>query len=217
MEWKGILFDFDGVIADTEPLNAAYLGAALRRFDIELTPETYRKLVGTSDQTTIRSLLSSAEHPVSMEELAAERRRCGNTYRNSPELVPQPGLRQWLAALRLRGVRTAVVSSTRTELIVTALNRMKLLTSFDVVACGDMVEHPKPAPDIYRLAMNWLELGPKQCLAIEDSPTGICAAKAAGLAVIGYTGGSIPQDVTQADWTAGTFTEISEMEIFQPE
>lgn len=80
-----------------------------------------------------------------------------------------------------------------------------------------MVEHPKPAPDIYRLAMNWLELGPKQCLAIEDSPTGICAAKAAGLAVIGYTGGSIPQDVTQADWTAGTFAEISDMEIFRPE
>ena len=54
-----------------------------------------------------------------------------------------------------------------------------------------MVEHPKLAPDIYRLAMSWLALEPGQCLAIEDSPTGIRAA--------------------------GTFTESSEMEIFRPE
>lgn len=215
MTVQGVLLDFDGVIADTEPLNAAYLGAALRVFGIELTDEDYRELVGTSDKTTIQRLLAGAKTPVSLEALAEQRRLCGNTYQDSPDLSPQPGLRQWLASLRLRGVRTAVVSSTRTQLIVTALNRMKLLTCFDAVVCGDMVEHPKPSPDIYRLAMNWLDLKPEQCLAVEDSPTGIRAAKAAGMNVIGYTGGSIPQDISQADCKASSFAEISEMEIFR--
>lgn len=211
---QGVLLDFDGVIADTEPSNAAYLGAALRRFGIELTDGDFRALVGTSDRETRDRLLAKARVPVTPEELAAERRRCGNTYENAPDLAPQPGLRQWLASLRLRGVRTAVVSSTRTQLIVTALNRMKLLDSFDAVVCGDMVDHSKPAPDIYQLAMRWLDLKPEQCLAVEDSPTGIRAAKVAGALVIGYTGGSVPQDVSQADRQADSFTEISEMEIF---
>lgn len=215
MAVQGVLLDFDGVIADTEPLNAAYLGAALRRFGIELTDGDFRALVGTSDRETRERLLAKARVPVTPEELAAERRRCGNTYENSPDLAPQPGLRQWLASMRLRGIRTAVVSSTRTQLIVTALNRMKMLNCFDAVVCGDMVENPKPAPDIYQLAMRWLELKPEQCLAVEDSPTGIQAAKDAGLTVIGYTGGSIPQDVSLADWQSNSFTEISNMEIFQ--
>lgn len=215
MAVQGVLLDFDGVIADTEPLNAAYLGAALRVFGINLTEEEYRELVGTSDKTTIRRILAGAKTPVSLEDLAEQRRLCGNTYQDSPDLSPQPGLQQWLASLRLKGVRTAVVSSTRTQLIVTALNRMKLLKYFDAVVCGDMVKHSKPSPDIYWLAMSWLELKPEQCLAIEDSPTGIRAAKAANLRVIGYTGGSISQDVSQTDWKASSFAEISEMEIFR--
>lgn len=216
MDVQGVLLDFDGVIADTEPSNAAYLGAALRRFGIELTDEDFRALVGTSDRETRDRLLAKARVPVTPEDLAAERRRCGNTYENASDLAPQPGLREFLAGLRLRGVRTAVVSSTSTRLIVTALDRMKLLNSFDAVVCGDMVEHPKPAPDIYRLAMRWLGLDPAVCLAVEDSPTGIQAAKAAGAFVIGYTGGSVPQDVSQADLQASTFMEISDMDLIRP-
>ena len=106
---------------------------------------------------------------------------------------------------------TAVVSSTRTQLIVTALNRMQLLRSFDVVVCGDMVQTPKPAPDSYRLALRWLGLDAGQCLAVEDSPTGLQAAKAAGLQVVGYTGGSIRQDTSRADWTAASFDAIARL------
>ena len=211
MDVQGVLLDFDGVIADTEPSNAAYLAAALRRFGIELTQEDFRSLVGTSDRVTRDRLLAKARVPVTPEDLAAERRRCGNTYENACDLAPQPGLREFLAGLRLRGIRTAVVSSTSTRLIITALDRMKLLNSFDAVVCGDMVEHPKPAPDIYRQALQWLDLAPADCLAVEDSPTGIRSAKAAGLTVIGYTGGSIPQDVGEADLTMDDFARIAAM------
>ena len=149
-----------------------------------------------------------AEEAERQRKLAEERRRCGNTYADSASLRPQPGLREWLDSLRARGVTTAVVSSTRTQLIVTALNRMQLLRSFDVVVCGDMVQTPKPAPDSYRLALKWLGLDAGQCLAVEDSPTGLQAAKAAGLQVVGYTGGSIRQDTSRADWTAASFDAI---------
>lgn len=208
---QGVLLDFDGVIADTEPSNAAYLAAALRRFGVELTEAERLALVGVSDKTTLERLLSRAKTPVSPAALAEERRRCGNTYADSASLRPQPGLREWLDSLRAHGVATAVVSSTRTQLIVTALNRMQLLHSFDVVVCGDMVQTPKPAPDSYRLALKWLGLEAGQCLAVEDSPTGLQAAKAAGLQVVGYTGGSIRQDTSRADWTAASFDAIARL------
>lgn len=212
---QGILFDFDGVIADTEPRNAAYLAAALQRFGITMTEQDQRELVGVQDKSTLERLLARAKTPVSPEELEAERRRCGNTYQNDPHLAPQPGLVCWLDALQQSGIRTAVVSSTRTQLVVTALNRMRLLRKFDVVVCGDMVERRKPEPDSYQLALRWLDLAPERCIAIEDSPTGIRAAKVAGLRVIGYTGGSVRLDISQADFAAASFQEIAQSPMFE--
>ena len=208
-----VLFDFDGVIADTERSNGDYLAQALAAFGIPFTEEDRLSLIGTNGAGTLDRFLQRADPPITREQLAQVREGLGNTYEDSP-LSPQPGLREWLKELSLQGIRTGVVSSTSTKYIVTALNRMGLTGQFQVIVCGDMVRRPKPAPHSYQLAMSLLGLSPEDCLAIEDSPTGIRAARAAGLQVVGYKGGSVEQETGSANWEVRSFQEIKALPPF---
>ena len=146
MPIRCVLFDFDGVIADTEGRNADYLAAALAHFGVRLTEADRSALVGINDSSLLEALLKRAEMPVTLEQLQTERARRGNYYENGADLHPQPGLREFLSALRAQGIRTGVVSSTRSQLILTALDRLHLVSQFDVVICGDMVTRRKPDP-----------------------------------------------------------------------
>lgn len=215
MPTRCVLFDFDGVIADTETRNADYLAAALAHFGIQLTEEDRSILIGINDSSLLESLLRRAETPVTLEQLQSERTRCGNYYENGTDLQMQSGLSEFLSALRTQGIRTGVVSSTRAQLILTALNRLHLVSQFDVVVCGDMVTRRKPDPEPYLRAAQLLELAPSDCLVIEDSPAGIQAGKAAGCTVLGYTGSSLCQDVSAADLVLSDFRLYRQLPQFQ--
>lgn len=215
MPIRCVLFDFDGVIADTEERNADYLASALAHFGVRLTEEDRSALVGINDPSLLEALLKRAETPVTLEQLQAERTRHGNYYENGADLHTQPGLREFLSALRAQGIRTGIVSSTRSQLILTALDRLHLVSQFDVVVCGDMVTRRKPDPEPYLRAAQLLGLAPDNCLVIEDSPTGIRAGKAAGCTVLGYTGSSIRQDVSAADFALSDFHLYRQIPLFQ--
>lgn len=215
MSIRCVLFDFDGVIADTEKKNADHLADALWHFGIRLTEDDRKALIGINEPQTLKNLLSRAETPITLEQLQAERARCGNTYENDPDLHTQPGLQELLHILRSQGLRTGVVSSTRSQLILTALNRLNLVSQFDVVVCGDMVARRKPDPQPYLLALQHLGAQPSECLVVEDSPAGILAGKAAGCTVLGYTGCSIPQDVSASDCTLHDFRLYQQLPLFQ--
>lgn len=100
MPIRCVLFDFDGVIADTEERNADYLAAALAHFGVRLTEEDRSALVGINDPSLLEALLKRAETPVTLEQLQAERTRHGNYYENGADLHTQPGLREFLCASR---------------------------------------------------------------------------------------------------------------------
>ena len=92
MPIRCVLFDFDGVIADTEGRNADYLAAALAHFGVRLTEADRSALVGINDSSLLEALLKRAEMPVTLEQLQTERARRGNYYENGADLHPQPGL-----------------------------------------------------------------------------------------------------------------------------
>ena len=197
-EKKYVLFDFDGVIADTEESNGNYLGLALKEFGVELTQKDRDRLIGSHDSHILLELLERSPEKITMEQLLQKRKEIGNTYENGC-IKPMEGLLEFIAGLKKQGKKLAVVSSTSTRLIVVALNRMKMLGLFDVVVCGDMCRNRKPDPECYRKAMQYLEAKPEECIAIEDSFIGIQAAKAANIEVVAYTGAGENQDVSQAD------------------
>ena len=95
MPIRCVLFDFDGVIADTEERNADYLASALAHFGVRLTEEDRSALVGINDSSLLEALLKRAETPVTLEQLQAERTRHGNYYENDADLHTQPGLREF--------------------------------------------------------------------------------------------------------------------------
>ena len=215
MELRCVLFDFDGVVADTEPSNNRYLEQALAVFGLKLNDEQRLALIGVNGLDFIRPLLASAEPPVSDEAYLAVRQKQGNTYENSPDLKAQPGLRDFLGLLRGAGIKTGLVSSTSSRLILAALNRLGLADQFDAILCGDMVRRKKPDPEGYLRAMELLQIPPECCVVIEDSPVGIRAGLAAGAWVVGYEGASVPQDTGLAQDRAKSFRDCLGLPVFR--
>ena len=215
MELRCVLFDFDGVVADTEPSNNRYLEQALAVFGLKLNDEQRLALIGVNGLDFIRPLLASAEPPVSDEAYLAVRQKQGNTYENSPDLKAQPGLRDFLGLLRGAGIKTGLVSSTSSRLILAALNRLGLADQFDAILCGDMVRRKKPDPEGYLRAMELLQIPPECCVVIEDSPVGIRAGLAAGAWVVGYEGASVPQDTGLAQDRVKSFFDCPNLPVFR--
>lgn len=210
MNRKFALFDFDGVIADTENSNAIYLQKALSFWGIKLTEEDKRALIGTKDGEYIKRVLSRGSSPISQEDLRQRRFEVGNTYENG-KLCAEHGIKNLIDYLRAHGIKTALVSSTSAKLIIIALNRLKMMDMFDVIVCGDMCTAAKPNPEGYKKAMEYLGANPKECVVVEDSKVGILAGKQAGAFVIAYTGGSIEHDVREADCQIKSFINIEEI------
>lgn len=209
-----VLFDFDGVIADTEVSNSNYLAKALSVFGITLTNSDRGELIGRNGRDILQGFLDRAPQPVTLEELLVVRRQLGNTYEDNPDLKALPGLYDFLHFLRHNGYRTGLVSSTSSHLILAALNRLSLTAMFDVIICGDMVRAQKPDPECYLKAMDLLSAQPEECIIIEDSPVGICAGLSAGATVIGYTGSSVKQDTSKAHFNADSFSACSKLPPF---
>jgi HAD superfamily hydrolase (TIGR01509 family) len=105
-------------------------------------------------------------------------------------LAWRPGARELLAAVRAKGIPSALVTATRRSLVEAVLGTPTAAEAdFDVVICGDDVEHTKPHPQPYLAAADRLGIEPGRCIAVEDSPTGIASARAAGCIVV-----SVPRE-----------------------
>ena len=209
---KYVLFDFDGVIADTEESNACYLEKALNFYHIELTDADRCKFVGTNDKSYLTELLEKSDADVSLEQLQTRRREIGNTYEDG-DISPFPGVVHYIVQLRKSGRKTALVTSTSARLIIAALNRMHMMNFFDVIMCGDMCLKSKPNPAIYLKAMALLGADPQDCLVIEDSEVGIRAGKNAGATVVAFCGSSIIQDTREADYRADTYKDVNKLNL----
>lgn len=206
---KCVLFDFDGVIADTECSNLNSYVQAMKNVGVTLTEEERISLLGASDKELTPRFLKRAPAPVTVDDFRREIKNLGTVYENG-ELEAYPGLRELILLLRERGILTGVVSSTESRLILTALNRLHMVRLFDAVVCGDMTEKHKPDPLPYLSAMKLLDVSPAETLVIEDSTNGIRSGLASGAKVIAFTGGSIHQDVSAAHREADSYPALAE-------
>jgi HAD superfamily hydrolase (TIGR01509 family) len=182
-----IIFDCDGVLVDSEPLAMRVLLAAIAAQGIEVTPNiAYRDYLGRSLASISASLAKSHGVPLGTPALRAMRNDLYALYRR--ELRPSPGLPAILDQL---DISFCVASSSSPERILLSLELTGLLPWFGHnIYSATMVEHGKPAPDLFLHAAAALHTSPHRCLVIEDSPAGITAAQRAGMQVFGYTGGS---------------------------
>ena len=195
---KAALFDFDGTIAETEALSMALVAKVLRSYGIEPMKEELDGMVGNDDAVTVPPILARATKPATFDDYLRDLDDCRETYYRTP-LVPFDGVVAFIEGLRERGVACAIVSSTSAFNVVMALDRLGMVHLFDAIVCGDMVGHLKPEPDVYLRVLEVLGVEAGECIAYEDSPSGIAAAHAAGIYTVAFTGSVVVQDRSSAD------------------
>jgi len=205
---KCICFDMDGVLLDSEVGAFEIMRKTLSRLNVELDIEELLKYIGKTSAQIANELVAKYNMGITGEQLRDKYRETGNFYADSDDVVPMPGLVKFLEVLRMDGIKTAVVSSTSSKNVITALNRMGIVKYFDAVICGDMVTNPKPDPEGYLKAAKLVDVLPNDCLVIEDSPHGISAGIAAGMTVVGFSGSEIQQDISRAAMKAASFDEL---------
>lgn len=182
-----IIFDCDGVLVDSEPLAMRVLLGALAAEGIFVSPDkAFATFLGRSLSSISASLVDSHGRELSPAALKAMRDDLYALYRT--ELHANQGLPDILGTLT---IPFCVASSSTPERIRLSLELTGLLAWFDgKIFSATMVEHGKPAPDLFLHAAKAMNIAPAHCLVIEDSPAGITAARNAGMRVFGYLGGS---------------------------
>lgn len=174
----GVLFDFDGTLVDTEPYWIAEEFALVESFGARWSHEDALELVGNDLLASGRSIVARTGIPLTAAEVVD--RLLDGVVRHMATAVPwRPGARELLAALRLHGVPCGLVTMSYTRLVAPVLAALPEGT-FACVVTGDAVTRGKPHPEPYVTGARLLGLDPRDCVAIEDSNTGVASALAAG-------------------------------------
>ena len=192
MAIRGLLFDFDGLLVDTETPSRLVWEELYREHGHELPQDQWATLVGTIGAPF--DPFGHLEELVgrSLDEQAFTTRRRAREYELADLEELRPGVEEYFAEAERLGLRTAVVSSSDDEWIARHLGRLGHLEGRDtIVAANGDTQRAKPRPDLYLEALDRLELEPTEAIAFEDSPNGVTAAKAAGLICV-----AVPNPIT---------------------
>lgn len=180
-----LIFDCDGVLVDSEPLACRVDEEVLGGLGFPITAEDIRRrYVGKSLKDMIAGI--EAEHARKLPEDFGARLNATLLERFRTELQPMAGIREAVLALP---ARRCVASSSLPERVALSLTVTGLIDLFDHRFSSAQVARGKPAPDLFLFAAERMAARPRDCLVIEDSVYGVEAARAAGMRVIGFTGG----------------------------
>lgn len=223
MTLRALIFDVDGTLADTEEAHRQAFNAAFIELDLrwDWGPRLYAQLLRVSGGKE-----RIAHYIETLRVTPAERARLrplaslihGTKTRVYKELLEnfnlplRPGVAKLIGDARAADIKLAIASTTtpaNVEALLTAALGRGAMSWFTTIAAGDIVARKKPAPDIYRLALQGLRLAAEQCMAFEDSVNGLRAAGAAGLfTVVTPTRWNIGQDFGGAQLLLDTLEEI---------
>ncbi len=176
---RAVIFDLDGLMIDSESLSHRALNQFLSSMGCHLTEENYRHMIGLDNfhfASYAINLLGLKMTPAQLME---------NHYHHllalmRTDLQPMEGLLSLLRRLKRDGMKLAVASNSPLSYVETALQIIQVRQDIDCVIGVDLVEKPKPAPDVYLAAAAGVGTAPGECIALEDSPVGMQAALAAG-------------------------------------
>jgi HAD superfamily hydrolase (TIGR01509 family) len=188
---RALIFDFDGLIVDTESPALEAWQKVFRDHGVELTPEVWAQVIGTHEHRfdALDHLEALRGAPVQREEVNARRHEHKLEMTAARPLLP--GVRELVEHARSQGIRLAVASSSSRRWVEGNLDRRSLLGAFDCLRCRDDVERTKPYPDLYLASLDCLGVGAGEAVVFEDSTNGIAAAKAAGIFTV-----AVPNPVT---------------------
>lgn len=179
--YRAVIFDMDGVLVDTEPAFYDAANIVLEREGASaIAWDRYKRLLGTSVEATWRELMAMQGLDGDLQHYL---RHYGKVLLDclAQRRAPLPGTNELLDALARQDVPYALATSSWGPWKDIVLESADLHERFAIAVTGDQVAHDKPAPDIYLRAAGLVGVAPEACIAVEDTPPGIAAAKGAGM------------------------------------
>jgi len=203
---RAIIFDFDGVLFDSEPVRFRAAVQALTEIGVDLTWEDFvRCWLGRTDKAGLSAVLGprfNAEGPRVIE------RRNAIYEQRLDEVQPYTDAGRFLRRTP-QGIRLAIATGSRRLEVDGILWRAVMTQSFQTIVTAEDYTRPKPAPDPFQAAARLLQLSPASCLVLEDSPAGVVAAQAAGMPVVAVERGREVPGLEQATWKVATLDELT--------
>lgn len=206
---RALIFDFDGVIADTNPLHVKTWAMLGEKAGFPLENPDYIGKCGLRTGDVIRKLL---QWPVREEEIDSFGIQKEELFREivGRDGIPAiPGVLDFIARAKALHIPVAIGSSAPPENIVACNAALGLTGVFDAIVSGEDVARGKPAPDIFLRAAAGLGMPPEACLVFEDSPAGVAAAHAAGMQVVGLLTSHTAEKLRDADVLYADFTAFA--------
>ena len=208
----GVIFDMDGVLCDSETLTAeAGCRMFTETYGLKVAPREFQPFLGTGEDSYIGGVAD--KHGIKLI-MPRDKVRMYAIYSEIArgKLTPLPGVRDFITACRQRGLKLAVASSA--DMMKVEINLREIgvpASTFDAVLTGGDATHKKPHPEVFLKAAERLNLTPSSCVVVEDAPSGVKAAKAAGSSCLGLTT-SFPESVLRevgADWIESDLAHVS--------
>lgn len=205
---KAVMFDMDGLLVDTEPLNVAVVTKICDELGIRLTPEEkYYCASGITNRKFYSELFNNRKLRFNLNAVL------NNTFQMYDELLkteakPFSGAVDLPRSLSEK-YKLALVSGSTKKQVDIVLSKLDIQSLFAVIITADDITSSKPNPEGYLLAAKKLNFNPQECLALEDGEQGVKAAKSAGMKVVGVVNNS-EQDLSSADLVVKDLTEISQ-------
>lgn len=209
---KALIFDFDGLILDTETPDYEVWCSIYREHGFELPPEKWGSIIGTS-----MAFFDAAEHLSLLTQRQLDSASLRDRHRSESHAMTvtqpiMPGVMDYIHEAKRLGLKLAIASSSAHSWVDTHSQRLGIFDYFDKVITSDEVgvNRTKPNPDLFLLALDKLKVRANEAIVFEDSPNGVRAARSAGIFVV-----AVPNSVTSllsienANLTLRSLTDLS--------
>jgi len=205
---EAVLWDLDGVIADTADCHYRAWQSIFKERGVEFSQADFMRYFGRRHDTIVRFALGDSLSPAEFHAISEKKQ---SLYRHlvSQNIIPLPGAVTLIKSLNAHGIKTAIGSSAVQENIDVILKGIGIEGCFQAIACGMEVAEGKPSPQIFLLAAEKLGVRPADCVVIEDAIAGVAAARRAGMKCVAVTN-SHPRDKLQnADLVVDSLEKVT--------
>ncbi|PEC48873.1 HAD family hydrolase [Bacillus sp. AFS077874] len=176
---KAVIFDFDGLIVDTESVWFEAYKEVLQRYEVELTLQKFSEVIGTSDEILFNFINSNLKEPIEKELI--EQMAKGLVDEKLLEPALRENVEDYLISAKNAGLQIALASSSSREWVESFLKKLNIYEYFSVIKTKDDVKKVKPDPELYLKAIEEIGVQASEAVAFEDSLNGLIAATKAGL------------------------------------